>query len=180
MINNNKKPTTPTPMATHCGVLSFGATGAGPSGTPPMVVTRASTPAEIAPSASPVFRSGVMRSSMMREDSASVSTALEPVADLDAQRSVVGEDEEHRAVVEPLAPHLPRSRNARSANILDGLARGGLADPHQHLVTGGLLVGREAAVERGSCARGDSSPASSVHASAAAPAASRPGGGAAG
>ena len=91
--------------------------------------------------------SGAIVSAMMRRDVASVSDALEAVADLDAQLAVVLGDDEQRAVVLALAADLPRVGDADRVR-LDRLGLRRRHDQHRELVAGLLLPRRELRVER--------------------------------
>ena len=72
--------------------------------------------------------------------------AFEAVAHLEARLVVVGENEEHEAVVLSPPAHAPGLEGLHG-EVLDGHVPGGAADPDQELVAGLLLVGLEARVE---------------------------------
>ena len=125
MMKGNASPTLSGKLQLCCGC------GAG-SGSPLMTATIRATPAVIPPAKSPFLNFGTMISSMMRLAVTSVERALEAVADLDAQVTVVLGDNKQGAVVDLLAPDLPGFGDPDRI-LLDRLGRRGRDDQHRDL-----------------------------------------------
>jgi hypothetical protein len=79
---------------------------------------------------------------------------LQAVPDLEAHLPVVQEGEEDHAVVEPLAPDLPRL-GAAHREVLERLALERGHEDRDHLVAGALLDGRQAGIGVGERRRSD-------------------------